>query len=437
VSKVFVSHASADTTFAHRLAADLRRAGAEAWIYERDNTAGNIIARIDAMMAACDWLVLVLSPDAIASPYVQTEVYVAINRMHQGLMRGVVPIVARAFPPADLPPVWAALRRFDATHNYPQALAGVVAALGLGPSPVLPEGPVLTVAAPRALDPMGPRSVAQNHLGARAADQASGTPLVPGRLRDLGFTGLLRNGATYITPPLCIVPAGDFLMGSDKHKDKNADDDEKPQHAVAIGAYQIAMFPVTVAEYACFVRAGKRVPSYWDNQLQTPEHPVVWISWLAAVAYVEWLATMSGQPWRLPTEAEWERAARGSDGRRYPWGDQWDKTRANTRDGGPKTTTMVGAYSHRGDASPYGAHDMAGNIWEWCSSLYEPYPYSQNDRREDLRLFGNRVLRGGSWKDEPRVARVSHRERADGPGVVRFSGINVGFRLALTSTGAG
>jgi formylglycine-generating enzyme required for sulfatase activity len=242
-----------------------------------------------------------------------------------------------------------------------------------------------------------------------------------------GFTGQIVQGHAVIVPPVCEVPAGGFLMGSDKKKDG-----EVPQHTVTLGAFQIGAYPVTVAEYACAVRAkAVREPPTsgsvsWQTQLQRLDHPVVCVSWRDALAYVRWLAQVTGQPWRLPTEAEWEKAARGTDGRIYPWGNQWDKARANTSDGGPGTTTPIGAYAERGDASPYGAHDLAGDVWEWCSSLYQPYAYNADDGRENLDSTGNRVLRGGSWGSGPGFARAAYRIDG-GPGVL---GANGGFRLA-------
>jgi formylglycine-generating enzyme required for sulfatase activity len=170
----------------------------------------------------------------------------------------------------------------------------------------------------------------------------------------------------------------------------------------------------------------------WAAQQQRPDHPVVCVSWQDALAYVRWLGQVTGQPWRLPTEAEWEKAARGTDGRIYPWGNQWDETRANTTDGGAKTTTPIGAYAERGDASPYGVHDQAGNVWEWCSSLYQSYPYTAHDGRENLDSTGNRVLRGGSWGSGPWGARAAYR-LAYGPD--SLSNL-VGVRLVRASAGS-
>jgi formylglycine-generating enzyme required for sulfatase activity len=253
----------------------------------------------------------------------------------------------------------------------------------------------------------------------------------PQRLASLGFTGasVPVNGkpVEYIVPPLCEVPAGPFLMGSDPKRDPRPSDNEKPQHSITLPAYQIARYPVTVAEYACFVRAGQQEPSDWKNQLTKLDHPVVNVSWHDAMAYAKWLAERSGQPWCLPTEAEWEKAARGSDGRIYPWGDQFDQACCNTSESGIKTTTPVGSYP--GGASPYGVLDLAGNVWEWTSTLYKPYPYNEADGRESVNSTDNRVLRGGSWLLDAWFARAAYRfiwlpDDFDVPG---------GFRLVLRS----
>jgi len=243
----------------------------------------------------------------------------------------------------------------------------------------------------------------------------------PARLASLGFIARKQNGVEAIVPPLCDIPAGPFLMGSSSQEDYAA----QPQHTVALAAYQIGRYPVTVAEYACYLRAtGKQSSS---TKL---DHPVVNVSWNDAIAYVGWLAQTTGQPWRLPTEAEWEKAARGTDGRIYPWGNGWDKTRANTSDGGSGATTPVGTYPS--GASPYGAQDMAGNVWEWCSSLYKPYPYNPAvtetlDNRTDVR-----VCRGGSWYFDSQNARAAYRNWLDPSN--SFGG--VGFRLCR-GAGAG
>jgi formylglycine-generating enzyme required for sulfatase activity len=153
------------------------------------------------------------------------------------------------------------------------------------------------------------------------------------------------------------------------------------------------------------------------------------------VAYAAWLAEMTGQPWRLPTEAEWEKAARWDPqrgvARLYPWGDSFDKSRCNTSASGKRATTPVFAYVNAGGASPWGALDMAGNVWEWTGSLKTPYHYSASDGREDPNSTENRALRGGSWFNDAGFARAAYRlER--GPG--GFFG-SFGFRLVLAPGG--
>jgi len=228
-------------------------------------------------------------------------------------------------------------------------------------------------------------------------------------------------------PEMVPVPAGPFLMGTSdeqirdmlkrfkwakEFKKKGYFDREQPQHEVTLPAYEIGRYPVTNAEYAAFVETtGHDAPRHWrDGRLaeEVADHPVVHVSWNDALAYVNWLAERTGQPYRLPTEAEWEKAARGSDGLLWPWGNDWDPERANCKPDGPGETTPVGQYSPAGD-SPYGCADMAGNVWEWTRSLYQPYPYNSEDGRNDLQLEGARVLRGGSWDYGRDVARCAAR----------------------------
>jgi formylglycine-generating enzyme required for sulfatase activity len=239
-------------------------------------------------------------------------------------------------------------------------------------------------------------------------------------------------------------------MGSDKAHDTEARDDETPQHPVSIGDFAIGQYPVTVAEYACAVRATagrataiREPPDYeyigkttdWKAQLATLDHPVVCVSWQDAAAYAWWLAGVTQQPWRLPTEAEWEKMARWDtrtgQGRIYPWGDTFDAVRCNSSASGIDTTTPVGRYPT--GASPYGAQDVAGNVYEWASSLYRPYPYQQGDGREDLIANDRRVLRGGAWSGA-RGSRTASRTVDLTPNSL---GDDIGFRLALAPLPAG
>jgi formylglycine-generating enzyme required for sulfatase activity len=214
-------------------------------------------------------------------------------------------------------------------------------------------------------------------------------------------------------PEMVLIPAGEFLMGSDPSVDKGAFSDEQPQHTLYLPDYYLAKTPVTNAQYAAFLQAtGYEQPEDWKGgnpPKGKEDHPVVNVSWHDAVAYCRWLSEATGKPYRLPSEAEWEKGARGSDGRIYPWGNQWDAERCNAGIGGPEDTTTVGAYPE--GASPYGLLDMAGNVWEWTRSVKKKYPYNPEDGREDLRVEGPRVLRGGSWAyDVEWFARCSYRD---------------------------
>ncbi|HEU4782515.1 MAG TPA: SUMF1/EgtB/PvdO family nonheme iron enzyme [Ktedonobacterales bacterium] len=258
--------------------------------------------------------------------------------------------------------------------------------------------------------------------------------LTPTTLYNLGFLGYSINSVECILPPICPVSAGAFTMGSDKARDSEARDDETPLCPVEVDAFAIAQHPVTVAEYACAIRAKavREPPAFkligyvtdWSEQQTQPDHPVVCVSWGDALAYANWLGKLTGQPWRLPTEAEWEKAARGTDGRIYPWGDDFDKARCNTRERGIGDTTAVGSYPN--GASQYHVQDMAGNVWEWTSSLYMPYPYCKNDGRETRNSTDNRVLRGGSWFSYAEYTRAARRFNI--PPV--FLNFYSGFRLA-------
>jgi iron(II)-dependent oxidoreductase len=252
--------------------------------------------------------------------------------------------------------------------------------------------------------------------------------VLPPQLEALGFAGWRGGEVEFIVPPLCLVPAGPFTLGSDE------DANEAPRHALDLSAYAIATHPVLVAEYACFVRAGHRLPPdvgrvTWNAQFSRLDHPVVNVSWLDAQAYAAWLSRLTGQVWRLPSEAEWEKAAcwdaAVGGARRYPWGDRFEGSRANTRESTLGTTTAAGTYPN--GASPCGAQDMVGNVREWTSSLHASYPYDATDGRERADARGERVQRGCSWFGFASDARAAFREWHAAEDISPV----VGFRLVL------
>lgn len=209
---------------------------------------------------------------------------------------------------------------------------------------------------------------------------------------------------TPISLELVKIPAGEFIMGSNPGRDGWSDSYEEPQCSISLDTFFIGRYEVTNDQYAAFVRDTVRTPPLlWEGGVIPPgkeNHPVVYVSWQDAVEYTQWLSQATDIPFRLCTEAEWEKAARGSDSRIYPWGDDYDagKCHCDVNDVQDIAlgTASVGMYSPSGD-SPYGVADMAGNVLEWTSSLFRPYPFNANDGRENYDTVGHRVLRGGAY----------------------------------------
>lgn len=253
----------------------------------------------------------------------------------------------------------------------------------------------------------------------------------------------ITNLSSYVTTPtpgaynmvgadgatLVYVPEGNFIMGTD-----NGDLDEKPAHTVYLDAFWIDQTEVTNKMYAKCVDAGTCAEptfassnthsSYYGNTA-FDEFPVIHVNWEMAKTYCEWAGR------RLPTEAEWEKAARGTDQRMYPWGNEKPDSSLLNYSNLVGDMTMVKSYPN--GVSPYGAYDMAGNVWEWVSSLYQPYPYSAAHGREDVNNSGSRVLRGGSWYDYDSNVRSVYRRRSvpsDKPMGVNYG--DIGFRCVLS-----
>jgi formylglycine-generating enzyme required for sulfatase activity len=410
--RIFVSHNHQDNAYCREFVLALRKeiGNDEAVWYDEDNLGwGKLRREIDRELAQRQHFIAILSPTAVASDWVNDEIDAAIELRRRGSMQTIQFVIAL---PCEMPPLLSNYKRVVLPDGQPfSAVEAAHKALAV----IRPTAPTSTIpaplVAPTPTQQPQPRlqmpSIASNHL--------------PQRLASLGFTGYTTQVndklVEYIVPPLCDVPAGPFLMDDDKH-------------SVTLPAYQIARYPVTVAEYACFVRAGYAEPVGWQTQLGNLDHPVVSVSWHDATAYAAWLVERTGQPWRLPSEAEWEKAARGSDGREYPWGNHFDQNRCNTHETGIGGTTPVGSYvagrqiifptgerqTLQSGASPYEVEDLAGNVWEWTESRYD-------------NSTENRVLRGGSWNDDAGVARAAYRD-VNLPVVVDDL---VGFRLVCAA----
>jgi toxoflavin biosynthesis protein ToxD len=260
------------------------------------------------------------------------------------------------------------------------------------------------------------------------------------------LTGTFDPVAATVKLPLMIpLPGGRGLMGTSDDDIKRlqlkesdwaydwSDNDlfssEQPQFIISLSPFEIGQFPVTNAEYHVFTTAtGYRLPRGWIG-FRFPDdldfHPVVGVSKIDAEAYIRWLNKQTGLKYRLPTEAEWERAARGDDGRIFPWGNTFDPWRCNTAESAKKGTTPVGFYTPGGN-SPCGAADMVGNVWEWTSTQLSPYPYESDDGREEQKSRGRYVIRGGAWYYTRKLARCAAREGMQDDQVSNM----IGFRLA-------
>jgi len=239
------------------------------------------------------------------------------------------------------------------------------------------------------------------------------------------------------------IPAGPFLMGSNPTDDPEAFDNERwsvrsSQGTVQLPSYFIGRYEVTVAQFAAFIAATGFGGSI-DALRDPPNHPVSSVSWPDALSYCRWLdATLRDSPltppalqsrlaagWRvtLPSESEWERAARGIDNRIYPWGNQARPDRANYAN---ESTQPVGSFLC--PECPFGLRDMSGNVWEWTRSPYQPYPFDPTNDRDQLDADALWIMRGGSFTDPARNVRAAVRGGGD-PGARRPF---MGFRLVIT-----
>ncbi|RLT43615.1 MAG: NACHT domain-containing protein [Chloroflexi bacterium] len=321
--------------------------------------------------------------------------------------------------------------------------------------------------------------------------------LLLGRLGDPRFPVETVNGVKVILPQMVEIAGGQAEIGSDTD-DAEADDDERPRHSVELAAYAIGRYPVTNAEYACFMNAGGyeedrywsvggkywlrgesvpgeddpadsyirmlqrrlrdysseigrwverglmtygdvaaqvhewfprgeavREPRYWvDGALNNPSQPIVGVCWYEAVAYAKWLSEVTGTTYLLPSEPEWEWAARRG-GCVFPWGRGWDETKLNSLEG-CVVPMPVGGYLQ--GATPDGIHDLAGNVWEWTATRYTVYPYDPDADLENLDATGVRILRGGQWLANRKHERCADRDGND----AWFLFSHNGFRLART-----
>lgn len=388
--QIFISHATADADFAHRLKDDLEAEGWRVWIAPDSIGAGEKwVEAIDRGLETSGVFVVALTPEAVASRWVRTETNAAIALEHRGKMRFLPLDLAEC----DLPVLWSGYQYVGFRRSYEAGLDELLCWL---------EGPL-----PNPL----PRG---EGTGSPQVNRGVTVPPAPALPRSPALPDRRIHEKTGIE--LIRIPAGPFLYGS-ADSDKMAWDDEKPQRTVELPEYWIGRYPVTNDQFARFVRAtGHKTTaeqkgqgrawtgSKWEwvkgadwlhpggpatSSAGKGNHPVVQVSWDDAKAFCDWAGLA------LPTEEQWEKAARGTDGRIWPWGSEPPTAERCNFDMNVKDTTPVGKYSPLGD-SPYGCADVAGNVWEWTASEYGG-------------VRGLKVLRGGSWVDDARLCRCALR----------------------------
>jgi formylglycine-generating enzyme required for sulfatase activity len=248
----------------------------------------------------------------------------------------------------------------------------------------------------------------------------------------VGVTILLLNKkkSHYDTDVLGIqwidIPQGEFRMG-DNFNDGEGDSDELPVHTVYLDAYKISRYEVTFQQYDTFCEATDRNKPN-DNRFGRGDYPVIYVTWDDAKAFCDWLSGETGKNIHLPTEAQWEKAARGTDQGKYPWGNATPTCDLTNYDPCLKRTMPVGSYP--GGVSPYGVHDMAGNVYEWCSDWYDAgyYVVSQKDNPTGPPTGEKHVIRGGGYLSYADKLRCSHRTFYPTPNAPSIH-VHLGFRI--------
>jgi formylglycine-generating enzyme required for sulfatase activity/energy-coupling factor transporter ATP-binding protein EcfA2 len=266
--------------------------------------------------------------------------------------------------------------------------------------------------------------------------------------RILGLLGDKRLDVDAKVPQVARIPEGKFSMGHGMDQERvNLPSFQSGAYGMEVKEFAIGLYPVTNYQFREFISAGGytaasrdcwtktgwdwRVvmdigsPAYWEDPTWTIDnHPVVGVSWFEAIAYCRWLSQTTARRISLPTEVEWEKAAKGAEVRAWPWGAKFVPEQANTAEGGIGQTVCVGLFP--GNESPFGVRDCAGNVWNWCSSQFRGFgQYDPSDGREELEGSSPRCIRGGSWLNAKDFARCANRDHYF-PGDRHF---DLGFRI--------
>jgi formylglycine-generating enzyme required for sulfatase activity len=405
--EVFISYANADETkssdtgsdrqIANMICSALESEDVSCWLAPRDISPGDdwLNAILDAVEQSAV-VVLVVSQETEKSKWVNTEIKLALEENKK-----IIPFQIGAVSPRGTLRVLKVSSHWITAHSPPgqeelnRLVKAVRSHLGKDKKkanekvikPAQEHGDVKTAETPSG-------KVYENDKGFREADYGDGIIMV-------------------------YIPPGTFTMGSD-----DGYDNEKPPHDVDLDGFWIGKFEVTFDQYDKYCEETKKEKP-GDQGWGRGKRPVINVSWDDAMAYSLWLSEKTGLPFKLPTEAQWEKAARGTDSRKYPWGEQEPDKKLANFDSDIGKTTPVGSYP-RG-ISPYGLMDMAGNVWEWCSDWYGSDYYSKSplNNPPGPKSGTDRVIRGVCWDLDAKYLRCAYR------GDVRPSARSffLGFRL--------
>ncbi len=377
--RIFISHAHEDQRVAQRLAGDLRKQGHDVWIAPDSIEPGESwVSAIDRGLHGCGIFLALLSPAAVKSQWVRSETRVAIQLEHQKKMR-VLPVMLKRCDTLDLSTFIASYQIISFANRYEKALPELLVELGSSRARIAGH------------------AISRRLQGGNGKTRWSKRVMIDVPIR----MELLR------------VPAGSFWMGSHLERDENAQENEQPRHRVRLTDYYIARKPITNAQYDMFAQATQRDFKLIEGR---EDHPAGNVSWHDASAFCAWLSQLTGFQIALPTEAEWEKAARGTDGRIYPWGDTFESKRLNSYENGIRETTPAGKYSPDHD-SPYDIADLCGNVWEWCADWYADDEYARRARTRVIDPLGPeagalKVLRGGAFDFNKSAVRCAYRAAA-------------------------
>jgi formylglycine-generating enzyme required for sulfatase activity len=462
---IFISYSHKDTVYAHQLAENLQSMGFEVWIDERLDYGSQWPQELQKQLDSCSAFIVIMSPRSYESEWVQSELQRARRKL-----KPIFPMLLEGEEPwlsVESTQYYDVRGQVNPDSRFYSALKTVMTPNPIARTLELPKGFARAkLAHDSSKLKMG---IVIATIGVLLVSFFGGAALLMGPLlkKDINPTvpvvqstgdGISPEELTSVPeatftaettlPPqitsiedheMALVPAGKFTMGRSA-KDELADCqefssecnlvwfmDEEPVHEVYLDAFYIDIYEVTNALYEACEDQGVCNPpqssnssthlNYYGNP-EFDHYPVLYVNWNQARTYCE------SRGARLPTEAEWEKAARGMDGRMYPWGEELDEAFANFH-WNVGDTTPVGRYEN--GKSPYGVYDMAGNVWEWVNSLHESYPYNANDGRESLGGEGPRVMRGGSWGYEGDNSISASYRFAFNP---TDSNLDLGFRCA-------